>query len=288
MAVSTKQDQYHWDRFAYDAWSSDNGLRRCSFAAKGLWMDMLAIMWNEPLRGSMPGSPSAVAALVRAEVDEIKPLLHELKKAGVFSVAKDVAAHWPEVPAGYIVNRRMFRTHRTLRARAAAGRAGGLASGAARSKEQVGLKQKPSKDQPHTRQKTSANIREYEAADEAKPKQKRNGGGAEVSEILGEVLPDLGRRGDPVLLRRNVAERACRVHRANSAQIAWWSQSIDLLALDDVLEFEQRLAHAEESQRGTRPDKGALANPGGYLVNQLYVIARSAGVRVETCPRSAE
>lgn len=288
MAVSTKQDQYHWDRFAYDAWSSDNGLRRCSFAAKGLWMDMLAIMWNEPLRGSMPGSPGAVAALVRAEVDEIKPLLHELKKAGVFSVAKDVAAHWPEVPAGYIVNRRMFRTHRTLRARAAAGRAGGLASAAARSKEIKGLKQKSSKEQPQTTIKAPANMGDRQNGSEAKTKQKRTGGSAQVSEILGEVLPGLGRHGDPVLLRRNVAERACRVHCANSAQIAWWAQSIDLLALDDVLEFEQRLAHAEESQRGTRPDKGALANPGGYLVNQLYVIARAAGVRVATCPRSAE
>ena len=72
-------------------WRSDPSLRVCSLAARGLWMEMLAIMHDASPRGSLllndkQVSPRQLAALAGSSSDEVSTALDELRDAGVFSV----------------------------------------------------------------------------------------------------------------------------------------------------------------------------------------------------------
>ncbi|MCA3699686.1 MAG: hypothetical protein IOB84_07845, partial [Brevundimonas sp.] len=85
-------------------WQSDEGLRSCSLAARGLWVEMLAIMHKaEPVghllvSGRAPAN-RVLAILCGATVKETERCLAELEDAGVFSRNE----------AGVIFSRRMVR-----------------------------------------------------------------------------------------------------------------------------------------------------------------------------------
>lgn len=85
-------------------WLRDPGLRSCSLAARGLWIDMLAFMHEaEPyghlrLNGKDIGPP-ALARMVGSALKETEHLLNELEDAGVFSRTEQ----------GTIFSRRMVR-----------------------------------------------------------------------------------------------------------------------------------------------------------------------------------
>ena len=85
-------------------WLRDPGLRSCSLAARGLWIDMLAFMHEaEPyghlrLNGKDIGQP-ALARMVGSALKETEHLLNELEDAGVFSRTEQ----------GTIFSRRMVR-----------------------------------------------------------------------------------------------------------------------------------------------------------------------------------
>jgi len=71
-------------------WLSDPALRSCSLSARGLWIDMLCVMWDSPERGISPYSAGKVEAKAWAKVvghraDFVRKLLSELEKAKVFS-----------------------------------------------------------------------------------------------------------------------------------------------------------------------------------------------------------
>ncbi len=77
-----------WFKFFPTDWRADVGLKLCSLAARGLWLEMICIMHEAggylEINGS-PVSTPALAALSGTTPQEITGLLGELEEAGVFS-----------------------------------------------------------------------------------------------------------------------------------------------------------------------------------------------------------
>lgn len=95
-----------WMKWYPADWRSDPGLRMCSFAARGLWADLLALMHEaEPygclLVNGKPPSPAQLAAMLGGTARQIETLLGELEASGVFSRDDE----------GIIYSRRMIRDH---------------------------------------------------------------------------------------------------------------------------------------------------------------------------------
>jgi hypothetical protein len=86
-------------------WMKDPALRLVSVSARGLWMDILCLMFESPQRGFLEhqnGKPIAADQLARVvgeRLPETRKLLKELEDAGVYSVDE----------RGVIFSRRMVR-----------------------------------------------------------------------------------------------------------------------------------------------------------------------------------
>lgn len=94
-------------KFFCSDWRADVALRRCSFAARGLWVDMITIMHDAEPYGELrdAGQPLDVPDLVQllgGSPAEIKKMLAELEARGVFSRSE---------ADGCIYSRRMKRDH---------------------------------------------------------------------------------------------------------------------------------------------------------------------------------
>lgn len=79
----------NWSKFWWADWRNDPALQTCSLAARGLWMEMLALMFQSERRGYLlvaGRNPSNVmlARLAGATENEVENLLAELENAGVF------------------------------------------------------------------------------------------------------------------------------------------------------------------------------------------------------------
>lgn len=93
-----------WLKFYPSDWQADPKLRKCSFAARGLWMEMLCIMQKaEPVgflvTSGEPVDMKFLATLSGGVEKEVARLAAELEAAGVFS--RD--------SRGVIFSRRMVR-----------------------------------------------------------------------------------------------------------------------------------------------------------------------------------
>jgi len=101
-------------------WLKDPAVRCVSLAARGLWMDMLALMYESPKRGYLSlKSGKAVhhqqlARMVGGSVKEVKDLLAELEDCGVFSIDGD----------GVIFSRRMVNDEIVREQKSRAGKEG--------------------------------------------------------------------------------------------------------------------------------------------------------------------
>lgn len=112
--------QQPWMKFYPADWRADPKLRMCSIAARGLWVEMLALMHEaEPyghlsVAGVVPDARQ-LAALVGAPVKEVKAAMDELEAAGVFSRTDN----------GTVYSRRMVRDRERAERDKANGRKGG-------------------------------------------------------------------------------------------------------------------------------------------------------------------
>jgi hypothetical protein len=94
-------------KFYPQDWRADEKLRLCSLAARGLWIEMLALMHRSErygqllISGRVP-TDGQLAVQVGASPDEVIAMLAELSDAGVFSRAA----------SGAIYSRRMTRDHK--------------------------------------------------------------------------------------------------------------------------------------------------------------------------------
>lgn len=87
-------------------WLRDPGLRSCSLAARGLWIDMLAFMHEAEPYGHLrlmgqDIRPEMLARMVGASVKVVRRLLTELETVGVFS----------RTVQGSLYSRRMVKDH---------------------------------------------------------------------------------------------------------------------------------------------------------------------------------
>lgn len=87
-------------------WQADSGLRLRSFAARGVWIEMLCLMHQAANRGYLehngnPLSDSEISTLIGGVNGEVIPLIKELENAGVFSRDE----------RGCIYSRRMVADH---------------------------------------------------------------------------------------------------------------------------------------------------------------------------------
>lgn len=126
-------ENFYYSKFAWNDWANDPDLRRCSKAAKGVWMDALAVAWNCPERGVFATGGRAwiideIAAAIHGDTAENLDCLKELAAKNVLRQRED----------GAYFNKRMNDEYGVSLVRAEAGRVGG-------SKLKANAKQTPSK-----------------------------------------------------------------------------------------------------------------------------------------------
>lgn len=110
-----------WMKWYTRDWRGKPALRMCSYAARGLWIDMLTLMAEAEHYGFLlvegVGAPTAkqLAGLLGGTEREVAKLLKELGDANVYSVTGQdlppkIAELVPvDMPAGVILSRRMVR-----------------------------------------------------------------------------------------------------------------------------------------------------------------------------------
>lgn len=109
-----------WMKFYPQDWRADEKLRMCSLAARGLWIEMLAIMHRSErygqllVNGRVP-TDAQLAVQVGASPSEVTAMLAELDGAGVFSRSANRA----------IYSRRMTRDHKKAKTARENGKNGG-------------------------------------------------------------------------------------------------------------------------------------------------------------------
>ena len=87
-----------WLKFYPADWRQDPALRMCSLAARGLWIEMLCLMWQADPCGSLlvngkQVTPRQLAPLVGTSPKDAEVLVDELAEAGVFSRDEDGAIY---------------------------------------------------------------------------------------------------------------------------------------------------------------------------------------------------
>lgn len=117
MSASAKRP---WMKFYPADWQADQALRVCSLAARGLWLECLAVMHRaQPyghllINGAAPND-AQLAVLAGARAKQVAALMGELEQAGVFSRTR----------AGAVYSRRMVRDEKKARLAIRNGKAGG-------------------------------------------------------------------------------------------------------------------------------------------------------------------
>lgn len=154
-----REDKNPWCKWYWQDWVSSNELRISSLAAKGLWMDMLAIMARSEKKGFLQINGKQIkskdlAKLLGEDEAKIKQLLDELEENGVYSVDK----------SGVIFCRRMEREAHISYIRSEAGKLGG------RPKKQI--KSKKESKAKAASASASASASEYASTDKKKVSEK--------------------------------------------------------------------------------------------------------------------
>ena len=104
MPESYKEDGRPAQQWYWDDWFSAFDVRLCSLAARGLWIDMLGIMFKAEIRGTLTVNgkkihSKTIAKITGASIVNVERLLKELERHDVFSKLEDDT----------IICRRMFR-----------------------------------------------------------------------------------------------------------------------------------------------------------------------------------
>lgn len=109
-----------WMKFHPQDWRADEKLRLCSLAARGLWIEMLAIMhrserYGHLLIGGVAPTDAQLAVQAGAPPHEVAELIGQLESAGVFSRSA----------SGTIYSRRMTRDRKKAENARKNGKTGG-------------------------------------------------------------------------------------------------------------------------------------------------------------------
>ena len=123
MTTKTKRKLMPAILFYTGDWLKDPAVRCMSLGARGLWIDMLCLMYESPTRGYlslMDGKPVTAVQLARmvgGTLKEIESLLSEMRGCGTFSVTDE----------GVMYSRRMVSDEELRELKSKAGKASGRA-----------------------------------------------------------------------------------------------------------------------------------------------------------------
>ena len=167
-----------WMKFYPQDWRADEKLRMCSLAARGLWIEMLAIMhrserYGQLLIGGRVPTDAQLAVQVGASPSEVTALLAELDGAGVFSRAA----------SGAIYSRRMTRDHKKAENARKNGRKGGNPQLLA-SAENKTEKSASDKGKDNASDKAGDKAQKPEARSQSKPPNPLAGDGGDPAKEL--------------------------------------------------------------------------------------------------------
>lgn len=222
-----------WMKFYPQDWRADEKLRMCSLAARGLWIEMLALMHRSERYGHLLVSgrvptDAQLAVLVGASPEQVAMLLDELACADVFSRAA----------SGAIYSRRMTRDKRKSEKARKNGKKGGDAS-LGKNKEKSPLLKQPLK--PPLKHKEARSQKPEEA--NASPRADGPDLMIELCRVASIEPPDPGRNfdkhkanldtvdawlafgADPALIRETLAKR-CANLRASPRSLAFFDKPI--------------------------------------------------------------
>jgi hypothetical protein len=154
--------QWYWSD-----WLRDPAVRASSLEARGLWMDMLALMHEGKPYGHLTVGTEALtdaqlARMVGEPPSKIRKLLAELEKNGVFS----------RTEANVIYSRRMVRDEHIRNVRAEAGKLGGnpnLINGGKDNPEVGGLDKQSDKQKPTPSSSSATAASSSSASSASKP-----------------------------------------------------------------------------------------------------------------------
>jgi len=104
MPESYKEDGRPAQQWYWDDWFSAFDVRMCSLGARGLWVDMIGIMWKAEIRGTLTVNGKQIdgkglAKILGEDEKEVQECLDELEENNVYSRLED----------GTIICRRMFK-----------------------------------------------------------------------------------------------------------------------------------------------------------------------------------
>ncbi len=190
-----------WFKFYPTDWRQDPCLRICSLAARGLWIEMIALMhqsspYGHLLVSDLSPTDAQLAALVGCPSEQVPHLLGELEAAGVFSRTR----------SGVIYSRKMTR----MQKKAATARNNGRKGGNPTLGKQT---ENPALDNPEVNPEVKPQKLEARSQNISIP----NGMG-DAAEIFTKEVFD---RGVAYLGRSGVAERQAR------ALIGKWRKDAD-------------------------------------------------------------
>jgi len=114
-----REDKNPWDKWYWQDYETDTGLRSCSLQAQGLWMRLLCYMARNKIKGYLldgdrPMDNKTIAKLVGETEKFVSSLVNELRSHGVMS----------QTAEGLIYNRRMARESSLSAKRSEAGKRG--------------------------------------------------------------------------------------------------------------------------------------------------------------------
>ena len=152
-----------WSKFYWGDWRKDIPLRTCSYAARGLWADLLSMMAESERPGYLlvneaSPTPKQLSGLLGGAAREIEELIGELDEVKVFSriggpIPSDLQGIVDEtLPVGTIYSRRALRD----KAKAEKDRANGKGGGNPNLKGRVNPPSNPPDNDPDKAQKPEA------------------------------------------------------------------------------------------------------------------------------------
>lgn len=158
-----------WMKFYPTDWRSDPALRMCSIGARGLWMEMLALMHEASPRGDLvvkgtPVTPEYLAVLAGIDVETTKELMGELENMEVFSRRRN----------GVIFSRRMEKDEQKARKNRDNGKLGGNPSLCKTTKKTKSVKGQDKAQKPEARSQKPERV-ERATPDDTEKKEFING-----------------------------------------------------------------------------------------------------------------
>jgi hypothetical protein len=255
-----------WMKFYPADWRANPGLRVCCLAARGLSIEMLAVMHEAEPRGHLllngrPVTIEQLAVLTGSSVDECSRLLKELETAGVFDRLKN----------GVIVSRRMERDENLSRKYRANGQKGGNPNLCNKKKKAKSLN--PPGKGPDKAKKPEARFQKPESSslrsDETRAHDQTTSDGQSESELVPDLPSFLDRR-------KPKGTKAGSDDYPPNAFETWWEQwpnKVGKLAAENAFEkvrkrgdvtFDRLIRGIDDYIRTKPPDRN-WCNPATWL-----------------------